>query len=255
MQLKQFGLVLATLVGLGVAVLGIEIAIAGMNKPAPYTNPAINPTSYGTAGPSLRYVVIGDSTAAGQGAPYNDGIAAGSGHHLGERNKVEEYNFAVSGAVSDDVVKGQLAKAAALHPDVVLVSVGANDVVGLTSPTVVNENLMKIGRELVAANCNVKIIMTASPNLGTSIRFAQPLRWIAGLETRWVNNVIIPSITNANYTLAPIAQNTTVPFEQDHSLFASDHFHPNARGYGVWLSTINPALDEALAQQPSHCQK
>ncbi|HUC20515.1 MAG TPA: SGNH/GDSL hydrolase family protein [Candidatus Polarisedimenticolaceae bacterium] len=235
-------------------ILGIQVWLAMRNRPPAYTNPAVNPQRFGQSGPVLRYVVLGDSTAAGQGTAYADGIAVGSGKHLGAKNQVELTNLAISGAKAADVERKQLAQAEKLKPDLVLISVGANDVVSRTNPGEVAASLRRITGRLAAANCNVKIVLTGSAEMGAIPRFAQPLRTVAGRQTGYLNSRLYPWITAAGYTLAPIAADTGAAFKRDSALFGDDRFHPSAKGYALWLKTINPALDRALAYQQSHCK-
>jgi lysophospholipase L1-like esterase len=48
-------------------------------------------------------------------------------------------------------------------------------------------------------------------------------------------------------TFAPIAEQTGPLFARDKTLFDSDEFHPNDRGYATWIPVIDRALDEASA--------
>src|SRR4051812_14556582 len=87
---------------------------------------------FGADGPELTYVVIGDSTAAGQGAGAVEGsIAWETARALARGRRVTMTNLADSGAVAGDVVSDQLAGAEELAPGLVLLAVGANDVTHL----------------------------------------------------------------------------------------------------------------------------
>ena len=116
------------------AVLGIEVLIAISTVPDDgYRAPSRAPRSFGDgAARPLRYVVLGDSTGAGRGAPYERGIAVATARGLGARRRVTLTNLAVSGARLDDVRSEQLPGAMRLRPQLVLVAAGANDVTGLT---------------------------------------------------------------------------------------------------------------------------
>ena len=86
----------------------------------------------GSAGAPLNYVILGDSTAAGVGAAYDQGIAMGTTRQLAQTRRVTMTNLGVSGARIHDVVRDQLSAAQALKPELVLLSVTANDVTHLT---------------------------------------------------------------------------------------------------------------------------
>lgn len=198
-------------------------------------------------------MVMGDSTATGQGADYENGIAMRSARHLADDYQVTIVNLGLSGAKTAGVTTDQLPKAVALKPDIVLISVGANDVTSLTNPVKAKKDLAETIDSLIAANCDVKIVITGAPDMGSIPRFAQPLRWLAGLATTRLNSSLLALVKDKNITPAPIASETGPVFRQNPELFANDKFHPDANGYELWAKTINTALNEALSNQPSHC--
>ncbi|MEO6509164.1 MAG: GDSL-type esterase/lipase family protein, partial [Patescibacteria group bacterium] len=204
------------------------LAILG-NKPYPH-NPDGKPTNYGQSGKLLKYVVMGDSTAAGQGADYKKGIAVGSAQHLAKEYQVTLTNFSKSGSVTQDILKIQLKKAIHSNPDIVMISVGGNDVTHLTSVNSIYHDTAKIVSELIKNNCNVKIVLTASPDMGSPPKLLQPLRHFAGIRTGQINKSFYKVIQENSLTLAPIAEKTGTLFRKDTSLFSTDKFHPNEEG-------------------------
>jgi lysophospholipase L1-like esterase len=214
-----------------------------------FHNPTRDTRQFGVSGPTIAYAVLGDSTAAGQGAPYEDGIAVLTARRLAETRIVRLTNFAVSGAMTRDVLDGQLPAAERARPDLVLISVGANDVTHLTSIRSVRSNIVQIIRRLRTANPDVAIVMTGSPDMGAPPRVPGVLRPFAAWQTRRINRMF-ESVARANdVTFAPIASTTGPLFRQDHSLFADDRFHPNDRGYATWLPALDRALDDALGRR------
>ena len=107
---------------------------------------------------------------------------------------------------------------------------------------------------LIGTNCRVKIVLTGSPAMGSVTRFAWPLKQYMGLRARQVNTVLKPIISARQLTFAPVADKTGHLFLEHPEYFAADNFHPNAAGYATWMPIINDALDQALTNQPSHCQ-
>jgi len=246
-RIARTGALLAAglLVGLLVVVL-VEAWLARRGGVEPFVGPSRAPTTLGSAGPALTYVVLGDSTGAGQGAPPDAGIAVATARHLARSHRVVLTNLAVSGAQMDDVAAGQLDDAVALAPDVVLIAAGANDVTALTSTSSVRDSLETIVDRLRAAAAKVRIVVTAAPDMGAAPRLAQPLRSIAGKRTTQVNDAIGEVVARRRLTLAPIAEQTGPLFRADPTLFAADRFHPSARGYATWVPVLNRALDRAL---------
>jgi lysophospholipase L1-like esterase len=215
-------------------------------RSAPGTEATASGTLHlGVSRPALSYVVMGDSTAAGVGAEYDAGIAVSTSRELARRFRVTMVNVAVSGARMRDVRALQLARAGQLKPDVVLISAGANDVTHLTSIASMREDLRIIVAGLRAANPNVRIVITGSPDMGAPPRVPRLLRGIASWRTRQVNRMFAAEAAAQRLELAPIAETTGPLFRRDHSLFATDRFHPNVRGYATWLPALNAALERA----------
>lgn len=204
------------------------------------------PVSFGSSGPPLAYIVLGDSTAAGVGAGYESGIAVSTARELARRNQVTMTNHGVSGARMRDVREQQLPAAERMHPDVVLLSAGANDVTHLTFVRSMRADLREIVQRLKQANPNVRIVITGSPDMGAPPRIPRLLRGIAAWRTNVVNRMFEAEGTRLHIEFAPIAATTGPQFRRDHSLFAADRFHPNNRGYATWLPALNNALAAAV---------
>lgn len=202
---------------------------------------------------TLRYLVLGDSTAAGVGGTYEDGIAVATSRHLAQSRRVIMKNLSVSGAQITDVLEKQLEVLGDFVPDVVLLDVGANDVTHLTSARSLEKDLRSIIEQLISLNCDVKIVVTGAPDMSTPPRIPWLLRGIAGWRTEVLNDVFRKQVERFDITFAPIAEKTGPLFAEDRTLFSDDEFHPSDRGYQTWIDVIIPALDRALASQPSHC--
>jgi len=222
-------------------------------RPIPHANPPREARTVGVSDHPLQYVVIGDSTAAGEGASdYEKGIVVATAKHLEGRGVVVR-NLAVSGARIHDVLTSQLPQMKGLHPDLVLLDVAANDVIHLTSSRSATRDLASTLDQLLALNCEMKIVVTGSPDMGASPRIPFGLGWLTNLRTRKLNVIFQRAVREHHLTFAPIALKTGPQFRRDRSLFAADLFHPSDRGYLVWIPVLSDAIDEALASQPSHC--
>ncbi len=255
MTLNQ--IIIAVVIGIPVLLLVILVGEAMIARSGPkeqFINPERSTISLGTGQQKLNYVVLGDSSSAGQGADYQKGIAMQTAQELAKNYQVSFTNFSISGATTADVLQNQIKEGVNLKPDLVLVAISANDLTQLKSTNDIKNNMQQILDQLIAGNCKVKIVVTGTPDMGSIPRFAQPLRWVAGLRTQQYNNVFDQLIQKYNITLAPIAKETGPIFREDNTLFAEDRFHPNERGYAVWTKVLNKAIAEALQSQPEHCQ-
>jgi lysophospholipase L1-like esterase len=214
----------------------------------PFENPSREARQFGASGPPLTYVVLGDSTAAGQGGDYDQGIAVSTARELGKDHRVSMTNLAVSGARTRDVLRDQLAAAERIHPNLVLISLGANDVIHLTLLGSVRRDLQQIVRGLKLSDPSVAIVVTGSPDMGAPPRIPRLLRPVASWRTRAINQLFTAVAADEGLSFAPIALETGPLFRSDHSLFFSDRFHPNDRGYATWIPILNRALAAALKE-------
>jgi lysophospholipase L1-like esterase len=180
-------------------------------------------------------------------------LANATAKHLASSGSVVLLNTAVSGARAADIVKDQLKVGIEHDPDVVLIVVGSNDVTHLTSAKSVRASMNQAIDQLIKKNCKAKIVITGSADMGAVPRIPQPLRYLAGARATQLNDVFIDIADQKQVTFAPIAVKTGPIFRSDRSLFAQDNFHPNTKGYDVWVPVLIAALDEAIAIQPSHC--
>lgn len=197
-------------------------------------------------GTPLKYAVLGDSTAVSQGSEYEKGIARLTALHLAKTHQVTLQNFAVSGARIHDVLKSQTDQAVQFNPDIVLISVGANDVTHVTRLHDFKTKLEETIRKLKAPNPAVRIILTGSPQIGSVPRLPQPMRYFARLRSAQINDVVDQISRSQSVGFARIADRTGSVFDEDRTLFAADNFHPNEKGYAAWIPTLTDAIDDSL---------
>lgn len=236
-------------------ILELLIAIYAFEAPEPFENPSRSPREFGTTGEKKIFLVMGDSTSAGQGADYEQGIAVLTAQKLAEKNKITLINTSISGARLTNILDDQIKILEKVKPDIVLLSVGANDVTHFTANSSIQNDLNKIIKILKKNNCHAKIILTGSPDMGASKRLLPPLSWVVGLRSTMINNIFYKTIQKENLTFAPIAEKTGPLFKKDRSLFYIDSFHPNEIGYATWIPILNTALNDAINHQPSHCNE
>ena len=222
----------------------VIIARNGTVVPVPETPRGV--TTVGS-GVSVEYVILGDSTAVGQGGDYDRGIATQTAAHIASKGKAVTYqNFAVSGARANDVLTKQLSGALERKPDIVLISIGANDLTHFTSLSSIKKDMQSIVDKLWQANPDCAIVITGTPQMGTVLRFPQPAKYFAGVRTGQMNKVFEQLARQNNLVFARIAEKTGKTFGDNPKLFAADKFHPNNDGYAVWIPFLNQGIDQVL---------
>jgi acyl-CoA thioesterase-1 len=230
---RRGGLVVAAAVAGVAVVLVVEIQLARGGSRLPDLDLVLN-----RAGTGKRVVWLGDSTAAGVGASSSagalpsqvaDGLAA-----------PEVAVLAVSGARVADVLADQVPKVAALRPNLVLISVGANDTIHLTGRGAFRHSYEKVVRALPAG---VPVVLLGVPDMGAIPRFAQPLRAVSGWRGRNVDTEVRRVAAGTGAVYADIAGPTGPPFRRHPDrYFAADDFHPSDAGYGLWADAVLKVL-------------
>ncbi len=226
-------------------VLGVEVELARRGPDLDDDTPLSHDGRIGgTTGSALRMVWLGDSTAAGVGASDVD-LAIPRRVAVALDRPVELTSLAVSGDRVSDVVDDQAPRLDSLRPDVVLVSIGANDVVHLTS----REDFRSRYDELVAAIPEgALLVLLGVPDMGAPPRYLQPLRGIASLRGRQLDAVSRDVARTHDAVYVDIAGETGPTMRSDTArYFSPDRYHPGDEGYALWadavLEQLVPALD------------
>jgi len=187
-------------------------------------------------GKGPRVVWLGDSTAAGEGASSAAGAVASQVQDgLGVPDAALTV-LAVSGARAADVLADQVPLVAGSHPDLVLISVGANDTIHLTGAGDFRHRYEQLVRALPPG---VPVVLLGVPDMGAIARFAQPLRAMAGRRGRHLDAEVRRVAVDTGAVYADIAGPTGPSFRRDPGrYFAADDFHPSDAGYGLWAEAV-----------------
>ncbi len=177
------------------------------------------------AGP--LWVVLGDSTAQGIGAPsVDDGYVGQLRRALddGADRPWRVLNLSRSGARAADVLERQLPSLDALPspPDLVTCAIGANDIVHRTPLPQLEEQL----RAIIARLPPRAVIATVPQGLNRG-------------RTEAANRVIQEGAPAAGLLVADVWARTGPPWK---GKLAEDGFHPGALGYADWAAAFAEAL-------------
>lgn len=185
-----------------------------------------------TAGP--LWVVLGDSTAQGIGAPSWDTGYVGQLRRAldeGSGNPWRVLNVSKSGARAADVDDRQLALLTALPTaaDLVTCAIGANDIVRRTPTDELEATFRRIFGRLPAN----AVVATLPKGLHAE-------------RTEAINRYIRAEAPRAGLVVADVWAHTGPPW---HGKLAADGFHPGALGYTDWAAAFAEALGVALPRR------
>jgi lysophospholipase L1-like esterase len=202
------------------------------------------------AAPPLRLVMLGDSGALGVGvARVTDTVGGQLAALLATDRRVELSSVGVSGSRSSDLAT-QVARALlGLRPDVAVILIGANDVVGLRSPGEASTHLGAAVRRLREAG--VEVVVGACPDLGATRAIAPPLRQIVAWWGRRVARAQVRAVHSAGGGVVDLGAETGPVFRADPNTLCEDRYHPSADGYRVWAYALLPAVARAAGVSPT----
>lgn len=180
-------------------------------------------------GPRLRLLIVGDSAAAGVGAPKQDEALAGQlAATLAASREVHWCLEAKTGHTTRDTI-GRLQRLPAGTFDVVVQSLGVNDVTrGRSIATWLDEQWQL--RELLRQRFGVsRIVVSGLPPVHGFPALPQPLRWHLGTRATEFNEALRLAVARE-----PDCRFLNLRFTDDVSGMAADGFHPGPPVYAEW---------------------
>lgn len=197
----------------------------------------------------VRVAWLGDSLAAGLGCDEVDDTPARLVARMLGR-PVDLSVLAVPGAKAIDVLEQQLPALGARNVDLVVICVGANDVVQLTHRSTYSRQL----DEILAATASTPTVVLSLPDMAMPDRLAQPLRFLTGRRGRWFERA--RARVAAGHAHVRSVDVATRPPEisrrTGRRMLCADKFHPGPEAYRIWAERIADACHSALtAPDPS----
>lgn len=195
----------------------------------------------------FTYVAIGDSTVEGIGASKPTRTYAYTIYtHIKLRFKHAAYfNFGKGGARVGDVLAQQLEPAVTAKPDLVTISIGANDIVRHTKLSAFRARLETLINTLQQETQAV-IIISNVPNFSILKAVPRPLKPVAKFRINRINNIIRDVAAAHDILLIDTYKQSTVFARQFPEAVFTDNFHPSDFGYALWANTIVTAIEHKL---------
>lgn len=199
----------------------------------------------------FRLAVLGDSTVTGPGVLSADNtwarIVARRVADLGHR--VELMSFAKSGSRTRDVIADQMSPALEWDPDLILVSIGANDLIKGGSASRFGLELDHLIGALVKGGAPV--VQKGLGDLGTIPRLVPPLRGLITRRSLMFDEIQRRVAAGHGSTVVEHRTDSRRIWLDDRDLWAEDLFHISAKGHErtahfIWM-TMEPLLGDMNA--------
>ena len=197
------------------------------------------------AGPNpLRLLVLGDSTAAGVGAATQHEALPGllAAEFLSRFGRGTSWTaLGRNGATSRDLMTDHLADATSAPFDVVFLTVGANDALGMRSRAAFSRDIRLIVDALLTRNPDALVLVSLMPRFDRFQSLRNPVRWNLALHAASLDAGARASVAGMDGVFAiPKPPPYTAQF------WASDGFHPGPDGYREWVEFALGAVPAGL---------
>lgn len=180
-------------------------------------------------GSRLRLLILGDSAAAGVGVDNQSEALSGQlVQSLADEFLVDWQLEATTGHKTSDALR-RLAHIESQQFDAVLISLGVNDVTGLTSLARWRCEQQILRDRLARAYGSPLIICCGLPPMHAFPALPQPLRWFLGRRARRFDAVL-----RADVAAEPSVCFFAFQFDGNTSVIAADGFHPGPDVYREW---------------------
>jgi lysophospholipase L1-like esterase len=184
-------------------------------------------------GPDLRLLILGDSAAAGVGVNTQDQALAGQlVQRLAHTHTVHWDLQATSGYATKHVLS-QMAQIKGPY-DLVVLSLGVNDVLQLSSPSGFQARQDVLFTDLTEHLQAKVVVASAVPDLSFFPKLPNPLAWVLGAHSRRLDAglVTVAGRFDQVHHLRPDLDMS------NPDLMARDGMHPSALAYQLWADEV-----------------
>jgi lysophospholipase L1-like esterase len=194
----------------------------------------------GTGAP-LKLLILGDSAAAGVGVESQHQALSGQLVSKLSADRLIEWRLeAQTGFKTTDTLK-KLQQLEPFNVDIVIVSLGVNDVTGnvkLKAWLTLQDQL----RSILVDKFGAKIILLSSiPPMERFPSLPQPLRWYLGRKSKAFNSELLQQANNFSEL-----EYMDINFPLEEGFIAKDGFHPSGMAYGLWSDMVVKEIRQKL---------
>jgi lysophospholipase L1-like esterase len=219
-----------------------------VRRVTPRLPPASGPLEGSVAGPRpLRLLIVGESTAVGVGVPTHDAGLAGQTARALAGSTGRGVSWRVlgrSGASARHLVAEFIEPAAPIEADVVIVALGVNDTISLSSVARWVNALDALLQRVREGSRDAAVVVSGVPPMQVFPAFPAPLRHVLGLRARVLDRAAV-RWAGGQVAVTHVPHPGTAPSDVPE-MFCEDRFHPSALGYARWGAALAAAASDIL---------
>lgn len=182
-------------------------------------------------------LVLGDSTAVGVGSAASESVAG----RLSTALDMSVENYSKSGARTDDV-GGQLKQIHNTKYDVILIQVGANDVIRFLSIRAARDSINAILTK--AGELSDHVVLLTGGKIGNAPLFPKPFGFLWIERAATLRGEFVDAAQKHDAVYVDLF-NTADAFDAEpERYYASDGLHLTSEGYRFWFEETRKAIEK-----------
>jgi lysophospholipase L1-like esterase len=197
----------------------------------------------GSSGANLRLLGLGDSIIAGVGAQAaEECLSARLAQQIAHRcqRSVEWTNVGRIGATTSRVLGALTQRLPSHSADVILVSVGVNDVTSLRRREGWSQEIRALADTLAVHSPEAPVLFLGLPPMHVFPALPSPLRQTLGLRARLLDETLASTLANHSR-----ARHVPIALSATPDMFCADGFHPSPAAYAVIAAALADQLQIA----------
>jgi lysophospholipase L1-like esterase len=188
------------------------------------------------AKPKLIYVALGDSLVEGVGASHpNNNFVSKLSQLLSKDYQVKTINLGKNGSTSSDLLEKQIPEVLKIKPNLVTLTIGANDIRRNHSIKTFSHNLNIILNLLKSTDSQIAI--TTLPDIAKVPAIPKILKWYVRYRTLQFNK-IIESVAQDNQLIVCDLYHPSRLLANFDRYIAEDNLHLSDEGYNLWANYL-----------------
>jgi lysophospholipase L1-like esterase len=229
----------------------LMVQARGVRRVTPRLPPADGPDqgATDTRPTPLRLLVVGESTAVGVGVTTHEQALAGQVASELAATLGRPVCWRVlgrSGASARQLVMEFIEPALSIDADVVIVALGVNDTISLSSVRQWVRALEALLQLIRRSSPDAAVVVSAVPPMQHLPVFPAPLRYVLGLRAHVLDRAAI-TWAGRHAAVAHVPYPSAAPADVP-AMFCADRFHPSALGYSRWGAALAAAASDILSR-------